>query len=1039
MTWKGFAVGLVLLAQLPQRALGEENAALVGAVRDAATDAPLPYTRVDVKSTVTGVSRTFVTDAKGEYCALGLPPGNYSVSLSKTGFRSSSRDVRDLRANSMNRVDAHLMPLELQGEEVVVSRQPAVDIGSSTIGVTITPEFLSRIPIWNPSAQGAATRSFEALADIAPGVNADLYGYSMSGTSSPENQYLVDGVPIREPGQGFIGTPLSAEFVREVNVITGGLASEYGRVTGGVNSIVTKSGTNEIRGSFFSSIMPGAFEGARTPVERAGQTIQTDTALSSIRDIGFDVGGPIRKNLLWYYGGAAISMTRYNMDRYLNKQVWGKDSGPIWDATTGAIKVETIPGTHRFYVGDQRVIQYIGKLTWQPFENVRGELVAFGSHTRAGGNGAFAVRPQTGAVEYSNIAGTFESLASDVTWSTINVVGSISASFLDKHLFVDANLAWARYGIDTLPSDGSTIGGGGLANIPHVWDRKSIGTPHSIVEYGEVPATVCPNGTLKNADGSTTSVPTCPVSEYHQGGPRGIDLSALQRGYGKINLTWLTKALGQHIVKAGIDVDITSFDHTLAYPGGVLYRENRGGTAYTANQYGVLVGPAQTEIQPYLQISSLSIAFGGFMQDSWSIAQGLTVNAGVRYDSQVLIGNDGRTAIGLHNQWAPRVGIVYDFTRVGRSKIFGHFGKYYESLPLYLADRSFPGDRILLKNYSTAECAPLASDPTKACSKPINLPPSDPNRYWQALGNEPAQVDPALRPQSLDELLVGAEYEFLPGGRVALQYTKRWLNDVIDDISRDEATTYFIGNPGSGIAKDFPSAQRAYDALTLLATKTLSRGWLAQASYTLSWQRGNYYGLFQPETNAFQPNRNSDFDRLQLTVNRTGPLPGDRRHQIKIFAAKDFEVLPWAHITAGVAIRAQSGTPTSYLSPDSLYKTIESFILPRGSGDRLPWVASIDPGLSASFSLRGDRKLKFSVDTFNVFNFQAVTAVDNTYTTAEVLPIVNGTRGDVPGKLVYADGSGRRFDVDKDKNPNFGKPTAYQAPRQVRIAVGLAF
>src|SRR6185436_3590725 len=122
------------------------------------------------------------------------------------------------------------------------------------------------------SGKGGATRSFESLAEVAPGATPDRYGVSISGTTSPENQYVIDGLSVNNPAFGILGTQLPVEFVKEVNVITGGYMPEYGRATGGYLDVVTKSGGNELHGSVFSSISPGVLEGAREPVQRAGST-----------------------------------------------------------------------------------------------------------------------------------------------------------------------------------------------------------------------------------------------------------------------------------------------------------------------------------------------------------------------------------------------------------------------------------------------------------------------------------------------------------------------------------------------------------------------------------------------------------------------------------------------------------------------------------------------------------------------------------------------------------------------------------------------
>src|SRR5262249_39998172 len=151
------------------------------------------------------------------------------------------------------------------------------------------------------------------------------------------------------------------------------------------------------------------------------------------------------------------------------------------------------------------------------------------------------------------------------------------------------------------------------------------------------------------------------------------------------------------------------------------------------------------------------------------------------------------------------------------------------------------------------------------------------------------------------------------------------------------ATTFFIGNPGEGMARDFPKAVRDYDAMTLHFTKIFTDEWLAQMSYTLSYLRGNYAGLFRPETGQLGPNINSDFVLQSLIPNRTDPLPDDRRHQIKVFVAKDWRITPKQWVLTGFRTTAHSGEPTSTLGSHDLYGLDEVYILERGSQTRLPW------------------------------------------------------------------------------------------------------
>jgi hypothetical protein len=298
-----------------------------------------------------------------------------------------------------------------------------------------------------------------------------------------------------------------------------------------------------------------------------------------------------------------------------------------------------------------------------------------------------------------------------------------------------------------------------------------------------------------------------------------------------------------------------------------------------------------------------------------------------------------------------------------------------------------------------------------------------------------------MQPQSSGERVLGGAYEIFNNGPIGIQYTQRGQKPVIEDMSRDEAVTYFIGNPGYGIAADFPKPKRDYDAVTFYLQKSFGNTWLAQASYTVSYLRGNWSGLFRPENGQLDPNINSDFDLSSLLANRTGPLPGDRTHQIKVFAAKEFVFKNGIVVDLGGSYRGASGGPTSYLGAHPIYGSDQAYILPRGAGPRLPWVYNVDAHVGVGFQLAKASRVQLTADSFNLFNFQRPIAVDQRYTQDSVLPIPNGTtadlpRGRSPGKLLNVDGT--PFDP-QHKNPNFGKPIAYQAPLFFRFSVKVTF
>ena len=225
--------------------------------------------------------------------------------------------------------------------------------------------------------------------------------------------------------------------------------------------------------------------------------------------------------------------------------------------------------------------------------------------------------------------------------------------------------------------------------------------------------------------------------------------------------------------------------------------------------------------------------------------------------------------------------------------------------------------------------------------------------------------------------------------------------------------------------------------------KQWSEGWLAQASYTLAFLRGNYAGLFRPETEQLDPNINSDFDLKSLTVNRYGPLPGDRTHQLKVYAAREFDAAYQTKFTLGGGAQALSGAPTSYLGSHPIYGEDEVAILPRGSGDRLPWEITADVHGGFTFAPVKGHNVEVTLDVFNLFNFQSATLADESYTFDDVNPLQNCaatstdscTRADL-GKVQTVDGT----DLPEESiNPNFGQPKQFQAPRTVRFGLRWSF
>ena len=1019
-----FLIALSAQAVLATRSAHAQQgtAVMVGRVTNAQSGAALADAIVTVTSDSLQGEELAVSDASGHYRIAGLPPGDYAVRVELTGYQPHARAQVALRADSTIRLNAALAPGEFQSQEmVVVGRRPSVDVGSSTTGSNLSSDFVSRVPLSSPGGRGGSARSIESVVDVAPMAEGDDFGVSMAGASSPENSYMLDGMSINNSAYGLLGSPLTIEFVDEISVLTGGYMPEYGHSMGGTVNAITKSGTNELAGSAWFQIAPGGLSADPKAVQREGQTIRTQRQLDLITDLGGDIGAPIVEDVLWIYGGFQWTRTAYDLERSLHLTRYDDDGAPTTDS-------EAIPGTSETFAATQNMFQGIAKLTWAANVENRFDLTLNTVYPVSGGDGDYGINPLTGfpeiGTETSSYAvplnGEYGAIAHEYLGDSINAVLKWSNEPSTQTRF-DTWLGWHHERGGRLPSDGSEIGSdSGLAGRSNVWYQLN----HSLAEFEDVPA--CEDDSDADAD---PTMFVCPINDYRTGGPEFINKQVLNRAEARSIWTQLFEGAGHHVLKAGLNVEGQFYDHLKGYSGGRSVLEADVDTWLDGAVYGYLTGPDEAVVLSKLENSSESVAFGGFVQDSWDIVDQVTLNLGVRYDTQLLFAN-GELAMALDSQISPRAGVIYDPTKDGRAKLFVNYGRYYEKVPLVMLDRYLTGEPFL---YALRGCTE-PGDPDGDCFDDGALIPigDAPNANYIVAGAGTVPVDPDLEAPSADEIVLGGEYEVVEDGRLGLSYTRRWLNNTIEDMSRDEANTYFFGNPGYGIAADFPKAERNYDAVTLQFVKTFSQAWLANASYTVSWLRGNYSGLFRAEDLQIDPHQNSDFDLPSLTTNRKGDLPGDHRHSIKLFGAYAIGLGDAGVLTPGLALRARSGAPSNLLGGHPLYGADQVYILPRGSGERLPWSFRSDFRLDFTHDFDDARSISLTIDVFNLFNIQSAVRRDERYTEASVNPVESGDLDDLENE------DGTQFDPDDPnfgKNPNFGRVIQYQEPRIFRFGV----
>ena len=1047
---KTFCTLAVLSVFVGSAAFSQTTSVLTGVVRDASTHQPVADVVVTATSPNLQGEQVVVTDSSGLYLIPQLPLGLYSLRFEKESFHPLTRGGIQLRAGVTLRADVDLLPESLQETVEIVGRPPTIDVGSSSVGGTISSDFVRNIAVSRPGGLGGSARGFESVAATLPQATDDAFGVSINGSSSPENAYKIDGQSVNSVAKSFNASPLSIEFIDEVDVIEGGYMPEYGRTTGGTISAITKSGGNEFHGSVWNTITPGFLSAKGTRAANyTGSTMLSQSNLWNIGDFGASLGGFIIKDKLWFFAGIQPSYSRFQ-ESGGTQTLGAKPTDPSQTPV-----IHQIDAYNRF--ADQRELQYIAKLTFLANQDNRIALTLTGTPRWSGSKTSYGfngIENQGGPIVVEN--GQFGALNTLGNEGSTDVTLKWNSSFLSKKVLLDTTLGYHHEYVSDLPIDGSKIGGGGLAAQPLVQFAKS--TPfRQLGEYTNLPQNVqaqCDANIVAGGRG-------CIQNSWYAGGPGFID----DRHGDAINLdivaTYIAQALGHHVFKAGFDLLGSRYDSNRAYTGGTAFKEGRKATTFTARRaYGYLTAPDILTTLTNIDNVTRQSTIGGFLQDSWSVMDVFTVNVGLRYDAQTLYDDNMNTLLAMPNQLSPRVGLVFDPTQSGKAKLFANYSLFYQNIALNIADRGLTGIHLagepgFFAVNSHLTCDPRSTTPGASCvGGPVagGFPAANnPSQFYSAYNANRSILDPDIKAPSTNEFVLGGEYEIFQNARLSATYTRRRLLRAIEDMSIDNANTFFIGNPGFGIASSFVKPTRNYDAVTVSLAKSFADNWLAQVSYTWSKLVGNYDGLFAKQADTsiqFDPNSNATFDLASFLPNSYGPLNSDITHVVKLYGAKTF-VFGAQGLNLGLGYTGHSGAPTSYIGYDSIYNQPLVYLVERGSGPRTPWVNDFDGHIGYDFRFTKDTTLGITADVFNLFNWQTTTDTDQRYTlnnNTATLPIQAGKVTDIANcrtagggsagcKLQQTDGP---FDP-ANYNPNFQKPLLFQAPREVRLGVRLSF
>ncbi|HEX8153469.1 MAG TPA: TonB-dependent receptor, partial [Thermoanaerobaculia bacterium] len=302
---KRFRVGsfvLVLLLIAGAAVAQEQTAVLQGTVTDASGSA-LPGVTVEAVS-ARGQRFSTTSDSSGRYRFPSLPPGSYTVTGTLSGMEPKTIKNVAVSLGSSPKVDLTLGVAAVAETMTVTAEAPLVDVTSNAAQTSVTAETIEKLP---------RGRDFASLVTIAPSANdnAKTGGISIDGATGSENRYIMDGVDTTNPQTGVQGKILVTDFVEEVQVKAGGYQAEFGGATGGVINVVTKTGTNDFRGTAGVTYNDRSWGGDPRPVLQLGlgslssqyEQFTAPKDDNTLIEPGVSLGGPILKDRIWFYAG----------------------------------------------------------------------------------------------------------------------------------------------------------------------------------------------------------------------------------------------------------------------------------------------------------------------------------------------------------------------------------------------------------------------------------------------------------------------------------------------------------------------------------------------------------------------------------------------------------------------------------------------------------------------------------------------------------------------------------------------------------------
>src|SRR5262245_8526878 len=304
---------LGLLVTVTAAAAQQTTGTIAGRVLDE-QKAAVPGATVTAKNSSTGFTRSEVTDSEGVYRITGLPVGSYALSIEISGIQPQSRSVQVSVSETLTS-DFDMTIAKVAENVTVVAEVPMVDTTSSAVGGIVDTRRVENLPLnGRQVANLAVTIPRVGLGCHADPTKSTQYSPQINGGNGRNVNYQIDGGDNNDDTVGGLLQLFPLEAIQEFNFLTSRYKAEYGRSNGGVMNIVTKSGTNDYRGSFFELFRDKSMN-AKTETERRGNLEKQEYRRNQF---GGSFGGPIARDRAHFF--AAVERTNQDTTQAVSTQ-----------------------------------------------------------------------------------------------------------------------------------------------------------------------------------------------------------------------------------------------------------------------------------------------------------------------------------------------------------------------------------------------------------------------------------------------------------------------------------------------------------------------------------------------------------------------------------------------------------------------------------------------------------------------------------------------------------------------------------------------